>query len=523
LLSRIQGIRATADVARTQTVRSPTFSYLYDQVRRTCELCSGVGFDAVLYLANELQRILEGALESSYTFSDHDYRRFTKTLNELLSEAGGDSDRTPDQEPPATPRGAPHDRLVCLLRPEGVAVRQLRSELSYYGIDTAPVWNTDELSRFVRDSSSTVVTVEATAFCDDPALAGELSRIRGELRSRLRIIVVAEEDTFENRLLGVRAGGDAFSSLPVELSSFMSRIDSLSAGGAREPYHVLVVDDSPQEVADIALILQQAGMVTSVVSEADQVFSVLIETKPDLIIMSAELVGCRGTELAAVIRQQEAFVAVPILFLSSDDDQESSIDAIRVAGDEIMVKPVDPHLLVRSVALRLERFRDMRYFMERDSLTGLLNHTNLKESLATEIQRAHRIGTSVSFAMVDIDHFKQVNDTYGHLMGDRVLRSLAWLLQERLRKTDTIGRYGGEEFGIVFFNTDVHNCVATMNRIRESFGRIHHQVSEHEFSVTFSCGVAAFPEHRTAGALTLAADRALYAAKQNGRNRVVSL
>jgi diguanylate cyclase (GGDEF)-like protein len=303
----------------------------------------------------------------------------------------------------------------------------------------------------------------------------------------------------------------------------MSRIDSLSAGGAREPYHVLVVDDSPQEVADIALILQQAGMVTSVVSEADQVFSVLIETKPDLIIMSAELVGCRGTELAAVIRQQEAFVAVPILFLSSDDDQESSIDAIRVAGDEIMVKPVDPHLLVRSVALRLERFRDMRYFMERDSLTGLLNHTNLKESLATEIQRAHRIGTSVSFAMVDIDHFKQVNDTYGHLMGDRVLRSLAWLLQERLRKTDTIGRYGGEEFGIVFFNTDVHNCVATMNRIRESFGRIHHQVSEHEFSVTFSCGVAAFPEHRTAGALTLAADRALYAAKQNGRNRVVSL
>jgi diguanylate cyclase (GGDEF)-like protein len=124
--------------------------------------------------------------------------------------------------------------------------------------------------------------------------------------------------------------------------------------------------------------------------------------------------------------------------------------------------------------------------------------------------------------MLDLDHFKTVNDGYGHLMGDRVLRSLARLLESELRRTDTVGRYGGEEFGVIFFNTDAHDAAATMNRIRDLFSRITHQVADAEFSVSFSCGVASCPEYNTAVSLIAAADRALYAAKQSGRNRVIS-
>jgi diguanylate cyclase (GGDEF)-like protein len=302
----------------------------------------------------------------------------------------------------------------------------------------------------------------------------------------------------------------------------MTLIDSLTLDGNVDPYHVLIVDDSPEEVAEMALILQRAGMVTSVVTEPQQVFQVLIERKPDLIVLSAELVGCTGPELAAVIRQQEAFMAVPMLFVANQDDRQHTLESIRVGGDEVVTKPFDADIFVRSVSIRLQRARDTRYLMERDSLTGLLNHSNLKESLATEILRAQRIGTSVSFAMLDIDKFKNVNDTYGHLMGDRVLRSLSRLLQERLRKTDTVGRYGGEEFGVVFFNTDVLDAASTMNRIRDAFSQMTHQLSDAQFSVSFSGGVASFPNYRTAAAVIAAADRALYAAKQGGRNRIVS-
>jgi diguanylate cyclase (GGDEF)-like protein len=518
LAQRLEQIRVAVDTARGRTVQSPTFSYLYDQVRHACDASSSMKSDAVAYLANQLQRILEGALENSYRFSDHDYRRFNRTMRDLESELAGVADESHVAEARVPLTG--EDRILCFVRPQRGPTRELYDQLTYYGMSAVIVRSEHDLATIIRGSAMALIIVNAS--CIESDLAASLRDIRSVHADSVRIVVVAEEDTFEARLTGIRAGGDAFASLPVDLASFMTQIDSLSIDGNRDPNHVLVVDDSPGEVADIALILQRAGMVTSVVTEPPHVFQVLIERKPDLIIMSAELVGCTGAELAAVIRQQEAFVAVPVLFVSSEDDHVASVEAIQANGDEVIRKPLDADRLVQSVTVRLKRSRDARFLMERDSLTGLLNHTNLKESLATEIQRAQRIGTSVSFAMVDIDHFKNVNDTYGHLIGDRVLRGLARLLEERLRKTDTVGRYGGEEFGVVFFNTDVFDAAATMNRIRDAFSRAPHQLSDSEFTVSFSCGVASFPEYRTAAALTAAADRALYTAKQSGRNRVVS-
>lgn len=520
LAQHVEEIRVAVETARGRTVQSPTFSYLYDQVRHACDMSISMKSDAVAYLANQLQRILEGALENSYRFSDHDYRRFNRTMRDLESELA-----TVVEAPHAAEAQIPlasEDRVLCFVRPRKGATRELYEQLTYYGMSAVIVHSDRDLKTIVRGTTMVLIIVNVSCIDSDVQWAASLRDMRTSHSESVRIVIVAEEDTFEARLAGIRAGGDAFSSLPVDLASFMTQIDALSVDGSRDPNHVLVVDDSPEEVADIALILQRAGMVTSVVTEPSQVFQVLIERKPDLIIMSAELVGCTGAELAAVIRQQEAFVAVPILFVSSEDDHIAGVETIRSHGDEVIQKPLEADRLVQSVSVRLKRSRDMRFLMERDSLTGLLNHTNLKESLATEIQRAQRIGTSVSFAMVDIDHFKNVNDTHGHLIGDRVLRSLARLLEERLRKTDTVGRYGGEEFGVVFFNTDVFDAAATMNRIRDAFSRSPHQLSESEFTVSFSCGVASFPEYRTASALTAAADRALYTAKQGGRNRVVS-
>ncbi|MFW6344149.1 MAG: GGDEF domain-containing protein, partial [Sediminispirochaetaceae bacterium] len=127
----------------------------------------------------------------------------------------------------------------------------------------------------------------------------------------------------------------------------------------------------------------------------------------------------------------------------------------------------------------------------------------------------------VSFAMIDADHFKDVNDTHGHLTGDRVLKSLSRMLQDRLRRTDIIGRYGGEEFGIILINTDSEEAKRIMDEIRENFARVRHHSEKKGFFVTFSCGIASYPAIESPEEINLAADEALYSAKEAGRNRVV--
>ena len=213
---------------------------------------------------------------------------------------------------------------------------------------------------------------------------------------------------------------------------------------------------------------------------------------------------------------------MPIIYLSVERDLEKQIAAIRQGGDEFLEKPIKPEHLVASVAMRAERTRAIRFYMERDPLTGLLNHTNLSERLNTEILRARRSGSELSFAMIDIDRFKEVNEGFGHFTGDRVLRSLGHLLFERLRRTDVVGRYGGEEFGVILPGADSRKAARLIDELRESFGRLRHRVEDREFTVSFSCGISTYPEFVSAAELCDAAVRALERAKREGRNQVLT-
>jgi diguanylate cyclase (GGDEF)-like protein len=127
----------------------------------------------------------------------------------------------------------------------------------------------------------------------------------------------------------------------------------------------------------------------------------------------------------------------------------------------------------------------------------------------------------MAYAMIDLDHFKQVNDTHGHAAGDRVLRSLAHLLIKRLRHNDIVGRYGGEEFSVVLPGTTGTTAVKLLDELRADFAKVLHQTCDAEFSVTFSCGIAELPRFTTLGQISDAADKALYRAKHEGRNRTI--
>ena len=160
--------------------------------------------------------------------------------------------------------------------------------------------------------------------------------------------------------------------------------------------------------------------------------------------------------------------------------------------------------------------------MVRDSMTGLFNHTATNEQLEAAIAEARSNGRNLCYATIDADRFKQINDTYGHPAGDKVLVTLSRLLRQRLRKSDIVGRLGGEEFAAILPDCDISTAVSLLDEIRESFASIRFPAGAETFSLTFSCGISSLSEYEYSGTLCKAADDALSAAKREGRNRIVT-
>ncbi len=336
------------------------------------------------------------------------------------------------------------------------------------------------------------------------------------------LILLSNANDIHTRLEAIHAGARFFIQKPVDTNILVQKIDSIYSPAGEDPFRILIVDDSANLSEYFALTLQGAGMNPMIINNPLKIDQALIDHNPDLILMDMYMPQCTGMELAQVIRQQDAYVSVPIVYLSAETRTEKQIEAMKLGADDFLTKPIQPDHLISAVSSRVKRYRILRSLMVRDSLTGLLNHTSIKERLEAEIARAYRDKQPLSFAMVDIDNFKSINDRYGHPIGDRVIVSLSQLLRQRLRRSDSVGRYGGEEFGIILPNTSEKNAIQAMETIRNLFASIVQQYMDDTFSVTFSCGIASSEDFDSASRLTEAADKALYEAKRQGKNRVVT-
>jgi diguanylate cyclase (GGDEF)-like protein len=337
----------------------------------------------------------------------------------------------------------------------------------------------------------------------------------------LPLIAASAQTGFAERLRAVRLGASMFVAKPVDAQDVVKLIAAIEEGQAQRSYRIVIAEDERSLGLFYQMTLQAAGLEARVVRDPSKLLDTVSGFDPDLIIMDVYMGDCTGLELAQIVRQFPAYTTVPILFLSTESRLDMQLQARHFGGDDFLVKPLKPSQLVSAVMSRANRYRDLKKLTDRDSLTGLLNHTNILRDLEREISVAARSGAPVAFCMVDIDHFKKVNDTYGHVVGDQVIVRVTHLLRNRLRRVDYVGRYGGEEFAVVMPNTDAATAKAVMNGLREASNEIEHKTEKGEFRVTFSCGVATYPQFSNALDLTTAADEALYKAKHAGRNQVV--
>ena len=424
-----------------------------------------------------------------------------------------------EQQTASIRQGANDKHLVYFHDQDPPLTKELVSQLKHYDYQITSFRSLPQLQDLLQQDWPHAVVFDIDKTKDDELES--LAQLKVRHNSKIPTIVISQYSEIEHRLRAVRTGADAFFTKPLDHHFFIDTLDELTSKYTNAPYRILIVDDSESAASYYASNLQLAGMETSIVSNPLDIMRHILEFNPELILMDLYMPTCNGTELAAVIRQQESYVGTPIVFLSSETDLNQQMSAMQHGGDDFLTKPISAQHLISALQTRANRYRKLRSYMARDSLTGLYNHTNIKDLLHQELARAMRTEVPLSFVMLDIDHFKHVNDDYGHATGDRVIKTLARLLVKRLRKVDLVGRYGGEEFAIILAGTELKSAQRVINELRNNFESIPFEYENKTFRITFSAGIAAYPACDNFNILMDRADLALYRAKQEGRNRVL--
>jgi diguanylate cyclase (GGDEF)-like protein len=412
-------------------------------------------------------------------------------------------------------------RRIFIVEDEHELAEELKIQLGYFGYDVSIFNKLVDFRLALQQTSDVIVLMDVTFPEDRLGGVNLMNEIQQGRDIPLPVVFLSARDEFEARLGAVRAGSIAYINKPVNIGDLIDKLDNLTSTKLMAPYRVMIVDDSVSLTAYYTAVLEQAGMMVKAVNNPLNVMESLLEFAPDLILIDLYMPECNGMDLAKVIRQLDAFVSIPIVFLSAENDLDKQLFAIGLGGDDFLTKPIQPQHLISSVTSRIRRSLMLRSFMLRDSLTGLLNHTAIKDQLDGLVAWAIREKKPLSFAMVDIDHFKQVNDSYGHPAGDRVIKSLSRLLKQRLRTSDLVGRFGGEEFAVILTDADGSTAMKILDTIRDDFSQLRHLADGKEFPVTFSCGVADISQFSDVTKLSDAADKALYKAKHAGRNKVM--
>ncbi|CCD85338.1 putative response regulator component of a two-component regulatory system [Bradyrhizobium sp. ORS 285] len=402
---------------------------------------------------------------------------------------------------------------ICVFEPDSPvdSVASAVEQLNY----TALRFSNIECARSLSESQH----VEAAIVSDELPQAIEICM---SIPAGIPKILVASEPSLEFSIAAARADVAGMVRRPVQQIELADWLKLFIAERSIVAASVLIVDDEPIIAELHASILSSSGLTVNVATTPAEALTSIESNPPDLILMDVQMPEVDGIELAKIIRQTRHRLSVPIAFLSGEQKEDRQLEARRFGGDIFIKKPIDPKPLVSLVRLRADRSRVLRSLIERDSLTGLYNHGQFKERLIQEFNRSNRTRSPLSLVMIDIDHFKSVNDQFGHPVGDRVIRGVASLLTSRLRTTDIIGRYGGEEFSVLLLDTPVDAATEVIDNLRKMMCATPFDIGGRSLPVSFSAGVAAAANSATHVEWIAAADRYLYDAKRAGRNRVVA-
>ncbi len=462
-------------------------------------------------VASEHARTLEQALRAPDGPPRSDLPRLAELAVALRHELQSDQDTgglvvtgTPPDEPVAlmvVDDDAGRGR--CLL-----AAAEARGEHALLAADL------DAGRRLLAEAEPKVVLLNLSTGTD----YGAAMRFLEEASAQRPVMVVAGAEV--DRVQVARRGGRGFLAPSLEPSEMIMAAIDLRDRARVLGTRILAVDDDPTVLAALQAVLGAAGLEVETCDDPGAFWARLEEVVPDLVVLDFDMPGVSGPELCRAMRNDLRWATQPVIFLTSRVDAESLQAVFDAGADDYLSKPfVGPEVVAR-IASRLDRVRLYRALADTDPLTGLPNRRKSVEMLHTLLRMAERRQQPASIAVFDIDRFKAINDAHGHAGGDAVLRELGAVLRQFFRGEDAVARWGADELVVGMYGMAEADARRRLGDLAELVrGRRFH---DGRVAITLSIGVAQFPTHgNDVEELYRAADTALYAAKAEGRDRVV--
>ena len=288
------------------------------------------------------------------------------------------------------------------------------------------------------------------------------------------------------------------------------------------PRHkVLLIEDDVFLLASLTRMFSQKGFSVTTTTDGHDAISLIQQKDFDLIISDINMPGMNGFALREKLLALEPAREIPFIFLTARSMPEDQIRGLRQKIDEYMIKPILPEIMFARIEAVLERRKCYLEQVKMDSLTRLLSRNWLKSEIRNELQKQGQSGGIGSFVFIDIDDFKQINDKFGHSIGDQVLIELASALKNTIRNKDILGRYAGDEFIVYFLNTRHSEALLLILKMQHIF--ISGVRNSLEIETSFSAGIAQSPRHgRRYQLLFEKADSAMYQAKDGGKGRILT-
>lgn len=528
LPEKLTGLASAIEASKAD----PTSRELLEEVRGIAHKIKGTGGSLGFRIVGEHMAFIENSAVSMYDMPPHERELMWPEIDRRLVEAQIDGEAEA-KEVMDVVSGKEGDG-------EGGEQQTAMARIMVVDEDEGFLEIVEELGKerlveIVKATSGAEALDKAAVFPLDAALINLLPdspdsgfKLARELRSlpgydNLPLAFISGDDLGKDRVEAAHAGASLYLDKPFASDSLEKAVHHLVAIRQGGRSRVLVCDDDEFFGNTVALVLRNEGMIVRTLTDPNIILDVMQEFPPDMLLLDVMMPGVTGFEVCRMLRATPRWQDLPIIFLTGQTGVEARVEAFRCGGDDYLPKPVVNEELLTRVKVRLDRAKMLRERSDKDTITGLLLRRAFSEQLSAILAESQRVKTNFSICLLDVDHFKKVNDTHGHLAGDRVLAGLGQLLSRRFRVDDLRGRWGGEEFILAFRREKKEIIQKAITRVLEEFREAPFKSDENvDFFVSFSGGLATFPDDgESIFDLVQAADKRLYIAKKQGRNRII--
>ena len=500
-------------------------------VHRLAGSAASYGFNKLGEAARELDQTLSYAQEQRDDEHEHSINARYATLRSAIKDA---INRPPPGDPAAQAdaksRMLSELPTIVLVDDDQAIVEILSQQLMALGFDVHGFTDASLALNAVGDLAPAGVIMDVR-FAEGDEFGFQVAEAMvSRLNYRPGMVYISADNSMILRQWAVDAGGDAFFSKPVNVPALAQLLELFAARRDEEAKsgRVSIVEDDDQIAQFYANLLRGSGFDVDVVHDSTRALERVLDFRPDLVLMDMQMPEFDGIQLTHILRQHETLFDIPVLFLTSETDAKKHRRALQAGGDAILQKTDDPDLLVSLVANRITRFRRVSASLTLDPLTRMLNRPTLMERVNFELQRAQRDGQAFCIAVLDLDDFKQFNDSNGRSSGDVVLREVAEIVRGRLRRADVVGRYGGDEIMILMPSTKRSSGEAVVRSLASQIAQTPISIGEQSVMVSVSAGLiesrldrhdsAHFAVHQLLGAV----DDQIANAKKTGAGMVLA-